>query len=150
MNQYQVVPNVIGSLIYFCRDNFLLDDLIKEDDYQNNELFIGLIESHLKDFSRETERKLGKSIYYKFDDEKYNTKIFYYEKSKEKTHQFLTFQLWKGGFFTKRVIEHKPMSDKSLFIFDSVFDVSMKPDFEWRLDVSEHEKKKYKEIKLEN
>ena len=71
MIKTEVLPNVIGPLIYYTSDNFLLMDIIKSGNYKNNDTFIGLIEQKLIHFSAVLPDNYSE-MYYKFDDDNYN------------------------------------------------------------------------------
>ena len=48
----QVIPNIIGPLIYLNADNFLLEDILSNENYFENDGFHEIIEHHLSNFAQ--------------------------------------------------------------------------------------------------
>jgi|TARA_B110000977_G_C11061209_1_gene486028 hypothetical protein len=145
MIKTEVLPNVIGPLIYYTSDNFLLMDIIKSGNYKNNDTFIGLIEQKLIHFSAVLPDNYSE-MYYKFDDDNYNTKIYIYYKSLDTSHQHLEVLTKSGGFFTISGMKFSPMSDNSLFILDKSYETNFRPDISFNMDIVNRPKEGYKKI----
>ena len=164
---YRIIPNLVGPLIYLDNDNFLLDYILSQDNYLSNDEFYGIIEGHLtafadnllkvgytnrypKDSQLSQEQIQNKyNLYYNFSDEKFNTKIFYYREFVRDgidTSESLSMAYRHKGFFQHDITQLSKLQDKTLIIFNDCFDVSVKPTFEWSLDVSYEKKDGYKKI----
>ena len=145
MIKTELLPNIIGPLMYYTSDNFLLMDIIKGGNYKNNDTFIGLIEQKLIHFSAVLPDNYSE-MYYKFDDDNYNTKIYIYYKSLDSNHQYLEVLTKSGGFFTISGMKFSPMSDNSLFILDKSYETNFRPDISFNIDIVNRPKKGYKKI----